>query len=151
MNTKKIIFFGFMSVLFGSCVNYLEPYPNGNKDSNQIWLYPENIQGLIGQCYDYINPTRNYNDNEGAYLDGATDNAVITSSINTIHKLAVNTITTSQDIFQTYWDRDYKIIREVNLFLKDRRGYNTKFILNSHWRKRNKWADTWISYCYQCY
>jgi hypothetical protein len=133
MDTKKIIFLGFILVLLGSCTKYLEPYPNGSKDSDQIWLYPENIQGLIGQCYDYINPTNNYNDNEGAYLDGATDNAVITSSTNTIHKLAINTITTSQDIFQTYWDRDYKIIREVNLFLKDRRGYNTKFILNSHW------------------
>lgn len=132
MNAKKIIVYSFMLVLLSSCVDYLEPYPQGNKDSENIWDYQSNIQGLIGWCYDDINGERNYNDNEGAYLDGATDNAVITSSTNAMRRLAVNTITTSQDPFQTYWDRDYRAIRNVNLFLKDRRGYNTRFNLNPH-------------------
>ena len=38
----------------------------------------------------------------------------------------------SQDPFRTYWDRDYRSIYLVNLFLKDRRGYNTRFLVNSH-------------------
>jgi hypothetical protein len=129
MNTKKILLFAFMIVLLASCVDYLEPYPQGNKDSENIWDYSENINGLIGYCYDAMNSNRNYNDNEGAYLDGATDNAVITSSTQAMRRLAVNTITTGQDPFQTYWDRDYKAIRNVNLFLKDRRGYNTRYII----------------------
>jgi len=129
MNTKKILLFAFMLVLFGSCTDYLEPYPQGNKDSENIWDYSENINGLIGYCYDAMNSNRNYNDNEGAYLDGATDDAVITSSTQAMSRLAQNTITTGQDPFQTYWDRDYKAIRNVNLFLKDRRGYNTRYII----------------------
>jgi hypothetical protein len=129
MNTKKIILFAFMTVLLGSCVNYLEPYPQGNKDSENIWEYSENINGLIGWCYDNMNGNRNYNDNEGVYLDGATDDAVITSSTQAMRRLAINTITTGQDPFQTYWDRDYKAIRNVNLFLKDRRGYNTRYVI----------------------
>ncbi len=130
MNTKKIRLFAFMIVLLSSCVKYLDPYPNGNKDSENIWYYSENINGLIGWCYD--NMSRNYNDNEGVYLDGATDDAVITSSTQAMSRLALNTITTSQDPFQTYWDRDYKSIRNVNMFLKDRRGYNTRFVIIPH-------------------
>lgn len=129
MNTKKLILFGFILVLLGSCVKYLDPYPQGNKDSDQIWDYQSDVQGLIGYCYDAMSSTRNYNDNEGAYLDGATDNAVITSSTQAMRRLAVNTMTTSIDPFLTYWDRDYKAIRNVNLFLKDRRGYNTRYVI----------------------
>jgi hypothetical protein len=50
-----------------------------------------------------------------------------------MRRYAVNSMTTSQDPFATYWDRDYRSIRNCNLFLKDRRGYNTKFLTNSHW------------------
>jgi len=132
MNTKKIILYSLILVLLSSCVDYLEPYPQGNKDSETIWYYAENINGLIGWCYDNMNSNRNYNDNEGAYLDGATDNAVITTSTNAMRRLAVNTITTGQDPFQTYWDRAYRAIRNVNLFLKDRRGYNTRFMVDPH-------------------
>ena len=138
MKTKKIILFGFIIVLLGSCAKYLDPYPNGNYDSQTLWQYQNLVQGLIGYCYDNIaaytpgTSNRNYNDNEGAYLDGATDDAVVTSSTNVMRRYAVNSMTTSQDPFATYWDRDYRSIRNCNLFLKDRRGYNTKFELISH-------------------
>jgi len=132
MNSKKIIPFSIILVLLSSCVDYLEPYPQGNKDSETIWYYAENVNGMIGWCYENINSNRNYNDNEGAYLDGATDNAVITTSTNAMRRLAVNTITTGQDPFRTYWDRDYRAIRNVNLFLKGRRGYNTRFMVDPH-------------------
>ena len=134
MKTKRIILLAFIVALLGSCAKYLEPYPNGNYDSETLWQYQNLVQGLIGNCYDNVNSmARNYNDNEGAYLDGATDDAVVTSSTHVMRRYAVNTMTTSQDPFATYWDRDYRSIRNCNLFLKDRRGYNTKFLLNSHW------------------
>lgn len=131
MKTKNILLFGFFITLLGSCTNYLEPYPNGNYDDEMLWQYQELVQGLIGSCYDNVNSnTRNYNDNEGAYLDGATDDAVITLPTHVMRRYAVNSMTTSQDPFLTYWERDYKSIRNCNLFLKDRRGYNTKFLLS---------------------
>lgn len=132
MNTKKILLFGFMLVLLGSCVNYLDPYPNADRDGVQLWNYPNNVQGLIGAAYDNINSNRNYNDNEGVFLEGATDNAVITSTTHNMRRLAVNSLTTGMDPFQTFWDRDYKGIYLVNLFLKDRKGYNTRFLVNAH-------------------
>mgnify|MGYP002391000590 FL=1 len=134
MKTKKIFLFGVLVVLLASCQEFLEPYPNGNYDDELLWENQQLVQGLVGWCYDQINSNvRNYNDNEGAYLDGATDNAVITTTTNTIRRYAINTMTTSQDPFQTYWDRNYRAIRNCNLFLKDRRGYETKYVYQQVW------------------
>src|SRR5665648_1294115 len=120
MNTKIILLFGVILVLFSSCVKYLDPYPNGDISDENLWTFQERVQGLVGQCYDYM--PRLYNDNEGVYLEGSTDNAVITSSTQAMKRLATGSLTTNQDPFLTYWDRDYKSIYLVNLFLKDRKG-----------------------------
>ena len=108
----------------------MEPLPNGDRTGEDIWKFQDNVQGLIGRCYD--NMSTNFDDNEGAYLDGATDNAVITNSTYNIRRLATGTLTTGQDPFRTYWDRDYQSIRLVNEFLKDRRGYNNHYLVNDH-------------------
>jgi starch-binding outer membrane protein, SusD/RagB family len=135
MKTKIILFFGVLVVLLASCQSFLDTYPNGNYDDELLWENQQLVQGLIGWCYDQVNSNvRNYNDNEGAYLDGATDDAVLTNSTNTLRRYALNTMTTGNDPFQTYWDRNYKAIRNCNLFLKDRRGYNTKYVMtNPYW------------------
>jgi len=130
MNTKVLLLTGLILVLFSSCKKYLDPLPAGVRTSEDIWKYQENIQGLVGRCYD--NMSQNYDNNEGAYLDGATDNAVITSSTYNLRRLAVGSLTTGQDPFLTYWTRDYQSINLVNLFLKDRRGFKTRFLLNAH-------------------
>jgi hypothetical protein len=133
MKTKKIILFGIFVVLFGACQNFLDPYPNGNYDSEMIWQYQNLVQGLVGWCYDQVNSNvRNYNDNEGAYFDGATDDGVLTNTTHVMRRYALNTMTTGQDPFATYWDRDYRAIYNCNLFLKDRRGYNTPFLKDAH-------------------
>jgi hypothetical protein len=129
MNTRIILLFGAILILFGSCVKYLDPLPNGDLSDEGLWKYQERVQGLVGQCYDYM--PRLYNDNEGVYLDGAADNAVITSSTQAMRRLATGSLTTGQDPFLTYWDRDYKAIRLVNTFLKDRKGYNTKYLVRA--------------------
>ena len=130
INTKNVVILALMCLFLASCVNYLEPYPNGNRTTEDIWKYQDMVQGLVGQCYE--NMPRGYNDNEGVYLDGTTDDVVITSTTNTMTRMAVGALPTSQDPFRTYWDRDYRSIYLVNLFLKDRRGYNTRFLVNDH-------------------
>ncbi len=130
INIKHTLSFCMLALGMASCVDYLEPYPNGNRTTEDIWKYQDMVQGLVGQCYD--NMPRNYNDNEGVFLDGASDDAVITSTTNTMVRLATGSLPTSQDPFRTYWDRDYRSIYLVNLFLKDRKGYNTRFLVNAH-------------------
>src|SRR5690606_7169197 len=49
-----------------------------------------------------------------------------------MRRLATGTITTFQDPFPTYWDRAYRAINLVNTFLKDRKGYNTRYVTNAH-------------------
>lgn len=130
---KKILFILSLLFIASSCTNYLDPYPNADRDGEQLWNYATNVQGLIGQAYEGINSNnRNYRDNEGAFLDGATDDAVITSTTENMYRLAVNSLNTANDPFQTYWDRDYKALYLVNLFLKDDRGYHTRYLVNPH-------------------
>ena len=48
-----------------SCSDFLEPYPSAIRSEDYILSNPTTMQGLIGQCYDYM--SQNYNNNEGAY------------------------------------------------------------------------------------
>jgi starch-binding outer membrane protein, SusD/RagB family len=130
MNTKRILLSGLLLMIISSCVKFLDPLENNDRSEEEMWKFQDYVQGLVGICYN--NMAINYNDNEGAYLDGATDNAVITSSNYNMRLLAVGALVTSQDPFRTYWDRDYKSIRSVNKFLKDRRGFNTRFLVDKH-------------------
>jgi starch-binding outer membrane protein, SusD/RagB family len=136
MKTKKNLIFGLILILLtASCNDILEPWPNGDYDSEVVWEYQNYIQGLINRCYDNVaassinSSARNYNDNEGVYLDGVTDDAVITNSTNVMRRYAVNTMTTSLDPFDTYWDRDYRSISQCNYFLQDRRGINVRYMV----------------------
>ena len=130
MNTKKIIALGLISLIFAACEDYLEPYPNGDNSREDIFKYQERVQGLIGQCYNDL--STNYDNNESAYLDGATDNAVITSTTHVMYRLGKGTLTTGNDPFRTYWDRAYKKINLVNIFLEDNKGFNTRFMVSDH-------------------
>ena len=127
MKATKLIAIGILSVFLFSCTDFLDPYPNGDRSKEDIWDYQEMVQGLVTQCYD--NMSRGYNNNEGAYLDCVTDNAVQTSTTASLRQMAVGALTTGQDPFLTYWDRDYKSINLVNMFLEDRKGYNTRFLI----------------------
>ena len=128
MKSKRLILFGVLAFLAVSCADYLEPYPNGDRSRENIWEYQDMVQGLVGQCYD--NMSRNYNDNEGAYFDCLTDKGVRTSTTDNLRRMALGAITTSQDPFRTYWDRNYKSINLLNMFLEDRRGFNTRFLID---------------------
>jgi starch-binding outer membrane protein, SusD/RagB family len=130
MKTKKIFLPAIIAVCLLSCSDFLDPYPNGDRSTEDLWEYQDMVQGLIGQSYDYM--SRNYDNNEGAYLDCISDNAVRTSTTDPLRQLAVGALTSVQDPFRTYWDRDYKAIRLVNMFLEDRKGYNTRFLIDPH-------------------
>lgn len=128
MKTINRLLLSSLLLITVSCKDFLDPYPNNDRSGEDIWNYQESVQGLVGKAYDNI--SRNYNTNEGVYLDGATDDAVITSPIHAMRRLAAGTITTGQDPFLTYWNRNYQSIFLVNLFLKDDRGYNTRFLID---------------------
>ncbi|MDD4994274.1 MAG: RagB/SusD family nutrient uptake outer membrane protein [Paludibacter sp.] len=125
MNSKIFILLSIIAISSFSC--QIDPYLSSVYTDETIWEYPDMVEGLVGKPYDYM--SRNYNDNVGAILDGATDNAVMTSATNVMAKLATGSLVISQDPFSTYWNNAYKAIYSVNLFLKDRKGFNTRFVL----------------------
>ena len=127
---KIFLVSGVIAVCIASCADFLDPYPNGDRSEDDIWEYQDMVQGLIGQAYDYL--SRGYDNNEGAYFDCISDDAVRTSTTDPLRQLAVGALTTGQDPFRTYWDRDYKAIRLLNMFLEDRKGYNTRFLIDPH-------------------
>lgn len=128
MNTRLLMAIGVIFWGTVSCDNFLEPYPSGYYTDEDIWEYPNQVQGLINRCYDLM--SYNYNNNEGAYLDGATDNAVITSTTHSLQRMATGALTAGQDPFHTYWNRNYQGIYLVNLFLHEDRGYNTRYLVD---------------------
>ena len=129
MKKGIIISFLFASALLGSCNDFFDPYPTALRDEEYLWTNQLTVQGLIGACYDKM--STNYNNNEGAYLDCATDNAVRTSRTDVMTKFATGTLSPTEDPFATYWSRDYQGIYNVNMFLKDDRGYNTRFLVDA--------------------
>ena len=92
------------------------------------------IRGYVEKSYDLL-PT-GYSAVEYIYLDGATDDAVITSQTHNMRRFAVGSGTPASDPFRTYWIRDYKGIMYVNRFLKDDLGLNTRYMINNEQNKR---------------
>lgn len=111
-----------------SCSGFLDPYPSAIRSEEYILTSPTAMQGLIGECYEWI--STNYNNNEGAYMDCLTDNAVRTSRTDVMSRFAVGITSPSNDPFQTYWTRDYQGIYNCNLFLKNDNGRNLRYMLD---------------------
>lgn len=128
--TKIFATVGMMALTLVSCKSWLDPYPSAIRSEEYILTSPTAMQGLIGECYEWI--STNYNNNEGAYMDCLTDNAVRTSRTDVISRLAVGITSPTNDPFQTYWSRDYQGIYNTNLFLKDNNGRNLKYMLDPH-------------------
>lgn len=128
MKKTGILILGGIALLHTSCGDLLDPYPYGSFPEEELWKYPNLVQGFVGKAYDYMPKT--YNDNDGYYLDGATDDAVITSTTHVMQRLGTGSITTNNDPFEVYWANDYQAIGSVNRFLKDNRGFNTRFKTN---------------------
>jgi hypothetical protein len=133
MKKKFTIILAVAALFCTSCEKLLEPYPNGDRTRDDVFKYNESIQGLIGRAYDYLVSdynSKNYNSNETAYLDCATDNAVRRSTTDAVVQFAKGELTTSnQAIVRDFWTRDYNTIFLVNIFLKDRRGINSRVLI----------------------
>ncbi len=46
MNTKILLLSGLILVLFSSCEKFLDPYPNGDRSSEDIWKYQDSGTGI---------------------------------------------------------------------------------------------------------
>ncbi len=137
-----IIIAGAAALALTASCGFLDPYPSAIRSEDYVLENAVTMQGLVDQCYEYM--PKSYDNNEGAYLDCLTDNAVMTSRTDVISRMAIGIASPASDPFQTYWDRDYKGIYNVNLFLKDDNGRKIRYMLNEHYDEllRNRlWGE----------
>ena len=125
---KKFVVTAAAVLALCSCKGFLDPYPSAIRDEEYVLSSPTAMQGLLGECYEWI--SSNYNNNEGAYMDCLTDNAVRTSRTDAVSRMAVGINSTDNYPFQTYWTRDYQGIYNTNLFLKDGNGRAARYMLD---------------------
>lgn len=115
-------------IAIAGCEGVLDPLDGGQYTDENMGEYPSLIRGFVDKAYVQLD--NNYRENQYIYLDGATDDAVITSPTNAMHKLALGTLKQTDDPFKTYWSRDYTGIFYCNKFLKDNIGLNTQYLVN---------------------
>ena len=129
----KYLIIIFVALLSEGCSKFLDAYPNGDKTRDDVFAYQESVQGLIGRSYDYLSSDangKNYNTNETAYLECATDNAVRRATTDAVVQFAKGELTTGNQAFvRDFWKRDYDAIFLLNLFLKDNRGINSVVLI----------------------
>lgn len=130
----KRLYLLLLALPLASCSDFLDPLPNGHYTDENLTDFPSMIRGYVEKSYDLL-PT-GYSAVEYIYLDGATDDAVITSQTHNMRRFAVGSGTPASDPFRTYWIRDYKGIMYVNRFLKDDLGLNTRYMINNEQNKR---------------
>lgn len=125
----KHTLFGLIAALaLAGCSDFLDPLPNGHYTDQNLDDYPSMIRGFVDKSYDLLPTT--YTKAEYLYLDGATDDLVITSETHAMRRFALGTGTPASDPFKTYWVRDYQGIMYVNKFLENDLGLNTRYMID---------------------
>lgn len=77
---KKLLIVLSAALPFAGCSDFLDPMPNGHYTDRNLLDYPSMIRGFVEKSYDLL-PT-SYSGGEYVYLDGATDDVVITAQTN---------------------------------------------------------------------
>ena len=131
---KKYLIGLFAILPLAGCSDLLDPLPNGHYTDKNLKDYPSMIRGFVEKSYDLL-PT-SYSSREYVYLDGATDDAVITAQTDAMRRFAVGTGTPASDPFNTFWIRDYKGIMYVNKFLDNFLGLNTRYMVDKESNRR---------------
>ncbi|MEI8087305.1 MAG: hypothetical protein WCG93_13940, partial [Paludibacter sp.] len=75
MNTlKKILLFGFISMIFASCESYLDPAKDGTLTEEDVWTNTRRSFGILNNAYNHL--IGNYNRISNAMLAAGSDEAV---------------------------------------------------------------------------
>lgn len=81
---KKLLIVLSAALPFAGCSDFLDPMPNGHYTDRNLLDYPSMIRGFVEKSYDLL-PT-SYSGGEYVYLDGATDDVVITAQTNAMRR-----------------------------------------------------------------
>ena len=123
----KIFLVASCHVFVTGC-SFLDPLPSGTYNEDNYSEYPKVIRGFVDKAYS-LRPSHYYA-TEFIGTDAGTDNAVYSNATAAMHELSVGSGQMTANPFAGIWSRDYEAINYCNMFLEDRRGLNTHYLLD---------------------
>lgn len=127
-NTFKVFFlFGLLSLAAVSC-DFLDPLPDGSYNEDNYMDYHKIIRGFVDKAYS-LRPG-DYFATEFIGLDAGTDNSVYSDLTAAMREFSLGDGKMTSNPFASIWSRDYQGINYCNMFLKDRIGLNTQYLLD---------------------
>ncbi|NLR94085.1 RagB/SusD family nutrient uptake outer membrane protein [Flammeovirga agarivorans] len=112
---KKNIYWIIVSLMLGSCSNYLETNFDGSVSDENVWTNPVYAEGVLLNAYEAI--PDNYSVENGTFMDCATDNAVTNDYGSLIYQNA-NGGWRSDNNNLGQWENWYMQVEYINLWLK---------------------------------
>ena len=118
-----------LGLMSAACTDFLEPLPDGSYNEDNYANYPALVRGYIDKAYN-LRPSSFYT-SEYIGSDAAADDMEYRSKTTDIAKFAAGSGKKTSYPFEGIWERDYKAIFYVNLFLKDDLGKNMRYLVNN--------------------
>ena len=125
---KIFLILGLTGFVAAGCSDFLKPLANGSYNEDNYQDYPSIVRGFVVKAYSLRPSTYYITEFIGA--EAGTDNAVYRSQTSSMRQFSVGTYSISSNPFGTVWSRSYEGINYCNMFLKDRVGINTQYLLD---------------------
>jgi hypothetical protein len=116
MKILKYIFLATIALVFTSCEDILEPELDGTLSEDAVWNNTRLAFGVLDKAYN--NLPDGYNRISGAMLASATDDAVCSNPLSSIHSFN-NGTWSPFNVVENVWNKNYIGIRTVNYFLEN--------------------------------
>lgn len=114
--------------VFASCETMFEPKNVGEVSDDDMWIVPDMAQGVLMSVYDAIpNRPDSY---DGNFLDVATDNAVTNSFSESVYRLAMGDVTSTNNPLSV-WSKCYNQFQNIHMFLDKGLTDTTKYVPSS--------------------
>ena len=117
-----------LTALLAAGCSFLDPLPNGSYNEDNYTDYPILIRGFVDKAYDLRPDT--YWSTEFIGTDAMADNAVYRSESNNARLFSTGSAVMSSNPFSSVWTRGYQAINYCNMFLEDRIGFNTHYLVD---------------------
>ena len=109
--------------------SFLDPLPDGSYTEENYTDYPSLIRGFVDVCYSLLPST--YYTTEYIGFDASTDDFIFNGTTSEMYKFSTgNAQPGSYSTMTNAWGRDYYCIYNVNRFLKDDLGKNTRYLID---------------------
>ena len=125
MKKFSLIYIIMALSVFASCEKMFEPKNVGEVSDEAMWIVPDMAQGVLMSVYNAIpNRPDSY---DGNFLDVATDNAVTNSFSESIYRLGMGSVSSTNNPLGV-WSKCYNQFQNIHMFLDKGLTDTTKYV-----------------------